>query len=201
MALGTTAWIVMPLVGGGIGYVTNRLAVAMIFRPVEARRILGLRIQGLVPRRKPDLARSIGRVVGTHLLDHEDIVRAMGTLDVEGLIERAIERGLEPKIAELRRIPLLGNFLTDERVGDMRRSLSRRLLSDSDSLVEEFERAIEEGLDVQEIVTRKVEEFPVEKLEALILEVASKELRAIELLGGLLGALIGLGQAALLAFV
>ena len=83
----------------------------------------------------------------------------------------------------------------------MRRSLSRRLLSDSDSLVEEFERAIEEGLDVQEIVTRKVEEFPVEKLEALILEVASKELRAIELLGGLLGALIGLGQAALLAFV
>ncbi len=201
MALGTTAWIVMPLVGGGIGYVTNRLAVAMIFRPVEARRILGLRIQGLVPRRKPDLARSIGRVVGAHLLNHEDIVRAMGTLDVEGLIDRAIERGLEPKIAELRRIPLLGNFLTDERVGDIRRSLSRRLLSDSDSLVEEFERAIEEGLDVQEIVTRKVEEFPVEKLEALILQGASKELRAIELLGGLLGALIGLGQAALLAFV
>ncbi len=201
MALGTTAWIVMPLVGGGIGYVTNRLAVAMIFRPVEARRILGLRIQGLVPRRKPDLARSIGRVVGAHLLNHEDIVRAMGTLDVEGLIERAIERGLEPKIAELRRIPLLGNFLTDERVGDIRRSLSRRLVSDSDSLVEEFERAIEEGLDVQEIVTRKVEEFPVQKLEELILEVASKELRAIELLGGLLGALIGFGQAALLAFV
>ncbi len=191
----------MPLVGGGIGYVTNRLAVAMIFRPVEARRILGLRIQGLVPRRKPDLARSIGRVVGAHLLNHEDIVRAMGTLDVEGLIERAIERGLEPKIAELRRIPLLGNFLTDERVGDIRRSLSRRLASDSDSLVEEFERAIEEGLDVQEIVTRKVEEFPVEKLEALILEVASKELRAIELWGGVWGALIGLGQAALLALV
>lgn len=191
----------MPLVGGGIGYVTNRLAVAMIFRPVKPRRILGLTIQGLVPRRKPDLARSIGRVVGAHLLNHEDVVSAMAGLDVEGLIERAIERGLEPKIAELRRIPLLGNFLTDERVGDIRRSLTRRLVSDSDSLVEEFERAIEEGLDVQEIVTRKVEEFPVEKLEQLILEVASKELRAIELLGGMLGALIGLGQAAVLAFV
>ena len=149
MALGTTAWIVMPLVGGCIGYITNRLAVAMIFRPVEPRRFLGLRIQGLVPRRKPDLARSIGRVVGAHLLNHEDIVRAMGSLDVEGLIERAIERGLEPKIAELRRIPLLGNFLTDERVADIRRSLSRGLTSDTDGLVEEFERAIEEGLDVQ----------------------------------------------------
>jgi uncharacterized membrane protein YheB (UPF0754 family) len=191
----------MPLVGGGIGYITNRLAVAMIFRPVEPRRILGLRIHGLVPRRKSDLARSIGRVVGAHLVNHEDIVRAMGKLDVEALIERAIERGLEPKIAELRRIPLLGNFLTDERVGDIRRSLTRGLAADSDGLVEEFERAIEDGLDVQDIVTRKVEEFPVQKLEELILEVASKELRAIELLGGLLGTLIGLGQAALLAFV
>jgi len=198
MALGATAWIVMPLVGGAIGYLTNHLAVRMIFRPIEPRRFLGLRLQGLIGRRQGELAASIGRVVGSHLVKHEDVVAALSTLDVETLVDRAIERGLARKVAELRRIPLVGGMLTDQRVADLRRSFTAGLLRDSEGLVEEFERAVEQGLDVQAIVTRKVAEFPIERLEALILEVASRELAAIELLGGLLGLLVGLAQATLL---
>lgn len=198
MALGATAWIAMPVVGAGIGYVTNRLAVKMIFRPVEPRRVLGLRVQGLIGRRQEELAASIGRVVGHHLVSHGDVVAAVGELDVEGLVDRAIERGLARKVAELRRMPLLGGFLTDERVADLRHAIVRGLVKDPDSLLVELERALEDGLDVPAIVTRKVREFPVERLEALILEVAGRELRAIELFGGLLGFLVGLGQAALL---
>ena len=40
--------------------------------------------------------------------------------------------------------------------------------------------------------------FPVEQLERLIVEVASRELRSIEVLGGVLGGVIGLVQAGLL---
>ncbi len=188
----------MPLVGGAIGYLTNHLAVRMIFRPIEPRRFLGLRLQGLIGRRQGELAASIGRVVGSHLVKHEDVVAALSTLDVETLVDRAIERGLARKVAELRRIPLVGGMLTDQRVADLRRSFTAGLLRDSEGLVEEFERAVEQGLDVQAIVTRKVAEFPIERLEALILEVASRELAAIELLGGLLGLLVGLAQATLL---
>jgi uncharacterized membrane protein YheB (UPF0754 family) len=69
------------------------------------------------------------------------------------------------------------------------------------SLVLEVEKALEEGLDVQAIVERKVAAFPVERLEALVLEVAARELRWIEVLGGVLGLLIGLLQVAVLALV
>ena len=167
----------MPLVGGAIGYLTNHLAVRMIFRPIEPRRFLGLRLQGLIGRRQGELAASIGRVVGSHLVKHEDVVAALSTLDVETLVDR-----------------LVGGMLTDQRVADLRRSFTAGLLRDSEGLVEEFERAVEQGLDVQAIVTRKVAEFPIERLEALILEVASRELAAIELLGGLLGLLVGLAR-------
>lgn len=191
----------MPLVGGAIGYVTNRLAVKMIFRPIEPRKILGLRVQGLIGRRQEEIAVSIGRVVGNHLVSHQDVVAAFENLDLEELVDSAVEQGLEPKVAELRRLPLIGNFLTDERVGDLRRSFVRSIVDDKERLFTQLERAVDEGLDIQEIVTRKVREFPVERLESMILEVAARELRAIELLGGVLGALVGLTQAGALHLI
>ena len=44
------------------------------------------------------------------------------------------------------------------------------------------------------LVEAKVATFAVEKIEALVLEVAGRELQAIVVLGGVLGALIGLLQ-------
>ena len=111
-------WITLPAIGGIIGYSTNWIAVKMIFRPIRPRRVLGLRIQGLMARRQQDLARSIGDVVGSHLVEHEDIVRGFEKLDFERLLGSVLERGLGPKIEELRTLPLIGGFLTEDRVGE-----------------------------------------------------------------------------------
>lgn len=191
----------MPLVGGAIGYLTNRLAVKMIFRPIEPRKILGFRVQGLIGRRQDEIAASIGRVVGKHLVSSQDIVGAFDKIDLEKVLSSAIEEGLAPKIAELRNMPLVGGFLTDERVADLRDGFVRTLVKRRELLFDHVQRAIEEGLDVQEVVTAKVREFQVERLESLILEVAARELRAIEILGGVLGLLVGLTQATLLHFL
>ena len=58
--------------------------------------------------------------------------------------------------------------------------------------------AIQE-FDIGGIVRAKVSNYPVEKLEALVLSVAQQHLRTIELFGGVIGLLLGLGQAAYFA--
>jgi uncharacterized membrane protein YheB (UPF0754 family) len=72
------------------------------------------------------------------------------------------------------------------------------LLERKGDILDKREEALEQGLDVRSVVTEKVAAFPVEKLETLVLQVAAKELRAIEILGGVLGIIIGLGQVTLL---
>lgn len=198
MPPGYLPWIIIPLIGGVIGYVTNHLAVRMIFRPIRPVKILGFRVQGLIGRRQPELAASIGRVVGGHLVRHDDIAKVFDELDIDGLVKRAVERGLAPKIDELRRLPLVGGFLTDERVADLSDRFVQGLVKDKQGLIEELENALESGLDVHELVERKVAAFPVERLESLVLEVASRELHSIEFLGGVLGILIGFAQVAVL---
>lgn len=196
-----TLWLVLPLVGALIGYATNRLAVRMIFRPVEPRRILGFRVQGLIGRRQPELARSIGAVVGDHLVRPEDLAGALEAVDLEALVDRAFERGLRPKIEELRQLPLVGGFLTDERVADLRRHAVKGVASNREELAGALQEGLENGVDVHAVVEAKVAAFPVARIEELVLQVASRELRSIEILGGVLGGLVGLAQAGLLALV
>src|SRR5690606_25617442 len=65
-------------------------------------------------------------------------------------------------------------------------------------ILEHLEDAVENGLDVAAVVRRKIADLSVEKVAQIILSGARRELRADEILGGVLGVLIGLGQAGLL---
>ena len=59
---------------------------------------------------------------------------------------------------------------------------------------EEVERAIAE-FDVGGVVRKKVSEYPLERLEALVLSVAQHHLKTIELFGAVIGFFIGVVQA------
>ena len=187
-------WITIPAIGAVIGWSTNWLAVKMIFRPIEPRRFLGIRVQGLIGKRQQELAKAIGRVVGDHLVEHKDVLRALNKLDFTAVFQGVLDRGLAPKIAELRSLPLIGGFLTEARVADIRGSIVEGVMTHKEAVLDEIERGLAKGLDVPHLVETKVAAFAVEKLERLILDVASRELRAIEVLGGVLGALLGLVQ-------
>jgi len=193
-------WITIPAIGALIGWSTNWLAVKMIFRPIKPRRFLGIRVQGLIGKRQQELAKAIGRVVGNHLVEHKDVLRSLNKLDFTSILNGVLDRGLAPKVQELRSLPLIGGFLTEERVADIRNSIVQGVMAHKETVLDEVERGLAKGLDVPALVEKKVAAFAVEKLETLILEVASRELRAIEVLGGVLGALIGLAQVGFLWF-
>ena len=70
-ALAVLPWILPPILGAIIGYVTNRIAIKMLFRPLTAKHVLGIRVPltpGVIPRNRFDLARTIGRMVSEQLL-------------------------------------------------------------------------------------------------------------------------------------
>ena len=88
--------IVAPLVGGIIGYITNDLAIRMLFRPRRAIYIGRFRLPftpGLIPGQKENIAKSIGEVVSGQLLNDETLRQTM-------LSESAIEK-LDGKVREL----------------------------------------------------------------------------------------------------
>ena len=69
-------WVVPILWGALIGYFTNALAIRMLFRPLTRKYLLGVPLPltpGIIPRRRGELARSIGRMVARDLLSPEAV--------------------------------------------------------------------------------------------------------------------------------
>ncbi len=68
-------YIVTPIIGAIIGYVTNWIAVKMLFRPRKEVRVFGKRdfpfTPGVIPRGQARLAKAVGNVVETQLLTPE----------------------------------------------------------------------------------------------------------------------------------
>ena len=69
-----------PFLGAFIGYLTNKVAIKMLFRPLTAKYVLSVRIPmtpGVIPSKRADLAANIGAMVGSHLLTGEEIIKAL----------------------------------------------------------------------------------------------------------------------------
>jgi uncharacterized membrane protein YheB (UPF0754 family) len=69
-----------PLLGAFIGYLTNRVAIRMLFRPLTRWHILGVPVPmtpGVIPGKRHELAGNIGEMVGIHLLTSRDIGAAL----------------------------------------------------------------------------------------------------------------------------
>ncbi len=189
----------IPIVSALIGWITNFLAVKMIFRPRRPVHILGFEIMGLIPKRKSDLARKIGETVETELLSHKDIHAAVSTEGFHNHLLDVIMGKIDQLLAKVMGgNPLVAMMLSGEAAGGIREMLREELGKVLPGVLEELFEKMEERINFRDIVREKVESFDLSKLESIIYAIAAKELKAIEILGGVLGFVVGLAQVGLL---
>jgi uncharacterized membrane protein YheB (UPF0754 family) len=188
------AWS-FPLIGALIGYVTNWLAVRMIFRPRRPVGVSFLKFQGVLPRRKEAFARSIASAVEAHLFTREDIARLVRDPKVHQALESGIEKRMGAFVAGIKaKVPMAGMFLQ----GTMLDLARQQILAMSEGLLGEVAGHLEASVDVQGMIEKKIESFDLDRLEDIVLSVAKRELRFIEVAGAVLGAIVGAAQMLLL---
>ncbi len=87
-----------PLIGAFIGYLTNRVAIRMLFRPLKEWRIFGIRIPmtpGVIPSKRHDLALNIGEMVGEHLLTGKEVANSLEKKKFQQHLSDLIEKRVE----------------------------------------------------------------------------------------------------------
>ncbi|KYH29631.1 DUF445 family protein [Clostridium colicanis] len=82
------------IVGAIIGYITNWLAIKMLFRPHEEKRIFGLKVPftpGLIPKEQKRIAKSVADAIGNHLLTSDTMLEALQNNGIDKKFESWIE--------------------------------------------------------------------------------------------------------------
>jgi uncharacterized membrane protein YheB (UPF0754 family) len=194
-------WFVIPLISALIGYVTNVVAVRMLFRPRRPWGIQGVwTIQGLIPRRHHDLAKAIGNVVEKELLSVDAL---LDKLNISGYKSQVLATVVEYMRTQLKeRLPwYIPNALKDTIVEYLSEMVNKEGEGILDQLVVDLESHVRTSIDIRELVENRILALDLATLEELIIGIAHKELRYIEVLGAVLGLLIGVGQTGLLAIL
>lgn len=189
----------IPIISALIGWITNFIAVKMIFRPRREIRILGIRLIGLIPKRKHDLAVKIADTIEKELISHRDIREILQTEDFHLQTGKAIRQRIDGFITEkLAANPLLSMFVTPEVSQRLSGMIMEELQKEVPGLIDSLFESVEKKIDFRRIIKEKIDGFDLSKLETIIYAIAAKELKAIEVLGGVLGFVVGLVQVAII---
>lgn len=190
-------WLLLiPVISAFIGWITNLIAIKMLFHPRLPVKVLGFTIQGIFPKRQAQFATKLGKLVSEELLSFADIEKKItDPSNIKAMIpmvEGHIDHFLREKLSET--MPMLSMFIGDKTIDKIKAVFIEELESLFPNLMKSYLGKLQSELDLEAIVTEKVKAFSSEKLEQILYQVMAKEFTFIEIIGAILGFLIGLLQ-------
>ena len=108
------------------------------------------------------------------------------------LVETHIDNFLRNKLAA--EMPIISMFIGDKTIEQLKSVFMKELESLFPVLMTSYMEKLKNELDLEAIVTEKVSNFSSDKLEEILQSIMSKEFKFIEIIGAVLGFLIGILQ-------
>ena len=188
--------LVMVLISGAIGWITNWVAIKMLFRPHKEINFGLFKIQGLIPKRKAEIGTGIASIIQNELISVKDVIsnidREEFSKRLNSLIDDVLDKNLKKKVKE--KFPLLQMFFTDKIAKDIGNTIKEIVMENQEKIFEIFSNYAEENIDFEVIISDKISNFSLDKLEEIITLLAKRELKHIEVIGAILGMIIGAVQ-------
>ena len=193
-------WWLMPIFGVIVGLVTNWLAIQMIFRPHEPRRYLGIRYQGLFPKRQAEIARDYGRTTAAEVLTPATIIDYVIAGErgaaLAAAVREAVGRRLDQEWQAVK--PMVPVPVADAQLARIKERVVARLFVQAAALRPQIEAQLAQRLDVQRTVEERLSSLTKAEFESLLRGVFQKDEITLILVGGVLGGGVGCLQAALI---
>nr|WP_307776310.1 DUF445 family protein [uncultured Cetobacterium sp.] len=195
--------ILLIVIGSLIGWITNYIAIKMLFKPYEEINLIFFKIQGLIPKRRHEIGESIAETIQKEFISMDDIVEKLENANIEPEMEKVIDKILEEKLAvEISaKFPMLAMFLNESTMNKIKDSIKGAIMENKDQIIEMLFDTLEKNVNFKEIIIEKVDAFSLEELERITFALAKKELRHIEMIGAILGGLIGIAQFLITVFI
>lgn len=196
-------WWLMPLVGGIVGLGTNWLALQMIFRPMEERgypsdRVALVRYQGMFPRRQLEIAADYGRITAREILTPANLMRLLTEGEAGTRIARVVLQRVSDRVDAARPMVemMTQTEVSDAQLAQVKMLIVGRVTESIPELQAELEAHIEERLAIAELVETRLAALPKSEFERLLRGIFEQDEWILIVIGGALGAGVGLLQGA-----
>lgn len=126
-----TTYFVAPLLGGLIGYITNDIAIRMLFRPHKAKYLFGIHIPftpGIIPKEKGRIAEAIGGVISENLMNNEVLEKYLLSDEMIGKVRSAVEGFISTQQQNQESVArFLGHYLSKDEIDSIAQNINQSI--------------------------------------------------------------------------
>lgn len=126
-----TTYFIAPLLGGLIGYITNDIAIRMLFRPHKAKYLFGIHIPftpGIIPKEKGRIAEAIGGVISEKLMNNEVLEKYLLSDEMIDKVRSAVEEFISTQQRNQESVArFLGHYLSKDEIDSIAQNINQSI--------------------------------------------------------------------------
>ncbi|MCP3930564.1 MAG: DUF445 family protein [Bacteroidetes bacterium] len=195
------AWIILPIGGLIVGYLTNVLALRMIFKPEKPRRIGFYKVQGLFIKRQPEVSVEYAKIVAGKILTpkniFESILNGEASHRLFSIVQRHVNHAID-KTAGLNK-SLIKITSGTRKYEAIKNKATDRIMQELPNSVKEIFDYAEEALDLENTLRTSMAALSPEEFVDVLHPVFEEDEWKLILTGAVLGMIAGFIQLFFLA--
>jgi uncharacterized membrane protein YheB (UPF0754 family) len=186
-------WI-LPAAGFGVGYLTNWIAIKLVFAPRAPVRVGFITVQGLFHKRQPEVAEAFGRIVASRILNADNIVRTVMESDGVLRMNAIVEHRVGELIAKYEAHPMAKLVLPEEKRPALRVEVLERIKSEWPKPGGFFHTFAGEAVDLHGELERRMAALDPESYEGVLRPAFQQDEWKLIAAGAVLGTAAGFLQ-------
>lgn len=187
----------LPIAGALNGYVTNALALGVIFNPIEPKKICGFVFLGLFLQRQKEVSKAFALLVAArivtaaHCWEHI-LFSEHGRHKFARIVTRVTERAIDEHVDSIR--PLLPLIVGSDTFLSVRREAAELLLQELPGCLRSTYTYTEQAMDIENLLATRMSRLKPSQFERLLHPAFEEDEWKLIGIGGLLGLVVGVFQ-------
>lgn len=189
-------WWIFTIAGIIVGFLTNYVALQLIFKPVEEKKFLGIKLQGLFLRRQKEVAKKYSNAVTEKMLTTEQLFDAIFKIGNKNVVEKIIEKNIG-KLIDLTIYDVSSFFriFFDKKKIDIIKNIATyRFLQEVPIAMTVTHSYAEKKLKTQQTIEEKMANLPSKDFVNFLHPIFKQEEWKLIIAGAFLGGLAGIVQ-------
>lgn len=194
------AWVLypapwmLPAAGFFVGYLTNWIAIKLVFAPREPTRIGPITIQGLFHKRQNEVAEAFGRTVATRVLNADNIVTTVMESDGAKRMNEIVEQRIGDLISKYEAHPMAKLVVPEADRPALRAEVLARIQTEWPKPGGFFHTFAGESVDLQGELERRMKALDRESYEGVLRPAFQQDEWKLIVAGAVLGTIAGVLQ-------
>lgn len=186
----------LPVAGLLVGYLTNWLALKMVFNPKEIWRLGPIVVQGLFLKRQKEVARDYGALIATSIVTPANIIEAIlkgpRADKLFALIARHVKRTIDEQTGVVR--PFVAFTIGSRNYIDMKEAAVARIMLRVPTALKSVEGYASEAMDIKNTIVERMGLLSPIEFEGMLRPAFAEDEWILILVGAVLGLIVGLFQ-------